>query len=164
MAKASAAADVVTQLHLFGLYRDRFRSAMAAIIGVGLTDLDALEHLERLGPLTQRDLGRRLSLTSGAVTMLVDRLEQLGLARRRTHPDDRRSTLVELLPDAALPTVPELDTYHQQLHAAARALPPVSRAAVIDFLQTAGAHAEHASTLMRARTKPRPRTTSRPDR
>src|SRR3954454_9518302 len=118
MAKASAAADVVTQLHLFGLYRDRFRSAMAAIIGVGLTDLEALQHLERFGRLTQRDRGRRLAPTSGAVTLLVDRLEQRGLARRRTHPADRRSTLVELLPDAALPTVPELDPYHQQLPAA----------------------------------------------
>src|SRR3954453_9612189 len=99
MAKASTAADVVTQLHLFGLYRDRFRSAMAAIIGVGLTDLDALEHLERFGPLTQPYTGRRLSLTSGAVTMLVDRLEQLGLFPRRTRANDRRLTLVELVPD-----------------------------------------------------------------
>src|SRR3954451_10514625 len=102
MPNARAASDVVTQLHLFAINRDRFRAAMAAVLGIGLIDLDTLEYLERFGPLTQRDLGTRLLLTSGAVTMLVDRLENLGLVRRRPHPDDRRSTLVELVPHAAL--------------------------------------------------------------
>ena len=47
------------------------RSALARAAGISGTDLDALEHLEADGPLTQRQLGERLSLTSGAITMLV---------------------------------------------------------------------------------------------
>ena len=62
------------------------RTALARRAGIGATDLDALEHLEADGPLTQRDLGERLSLTSGAVTMLVDRLERAGWMHRRPIP------------------------------------------------------------------------------
>ena len=68
--------DLAGSLQRFGLQRDRMRAALARQAGISPTDLDALEHLEADGPLTQRDLGERLSLTSGAVTMLVDRLER----------------------------------------------------------------------------------------
>ncbi|MGO9187353.1 MAG: MarR family transcriptional regulator, partial [Streptosporangiaceae bacterium] len=76
---------MAASLQRFGLERDRMRGALASAAGISATDLDALEHLEADGPLTQRDLGDRLSLTSGAITMLVDRLEQAGLVRRRPH-------------------------------------------------------------------------------
>ena len=69
---------MAASLQRFGLERDRMRGALASAAGISATDLDALEHLEADGPLTQRDLGDRLSLTSGAITMLVDRLEQAG--------------------------------------------------------------------------------------
>ena len=68
--------------------------------GIGETDLDALEYLEAEGNLTQRELGERLSLTSGAVTMLVDRLEHAGWVNRRAHETDRRYTVLELSPRA----------------------------------------------------------------
>jgi DNA-binding MarR family transcriptional regulator len=73
-----AADGLAGTLQWFGLQRDRMRAALARQAGISLTSLDALEHLEADGPLTQRDLGARLSLTSGAVTMLVDRLETAG--------------------------------------------------------------------------------------
>src|SRR5262249_8963039 len=124
--------------------RDRLRAAMAGSLRIGLTDLDALEHLERSGPLTQRELGARLLLTSGAVTMLVDRLEGLGLVRRRPHPTDRRVTLAEIAPEAGLPDLPEVTEYHQNLLTAARALPPPARAAITEFLQTVTTRAHSA--------------------
>ena len=86
--------DLAASLQRFGLQRDRMRAALARRAGISGTDLDALEHLEADGPLTQRDLGERLSLTSGAVTMLVDRLEQAGWVHRRPHPGDRRYVLI----------------------------------------------------------------------
>src|SRR4051794_15970435 len=111
MAEARAD-DVLADLHAFGLARDRFRSAMSAALGIGLTDIDALECLERLGPMTQRELGAQLSLTSGGVTVLVDRLAQRGLVRRSAHPTDRRAAVIELA-SAALPDVPEIEGYHR---------------------------------------------------
>jgi hypothetical protein len=158
--KNASADDAVTRLHLFGMSRDRLRAAMAGALGIGLTDLDALEHLERSGPLTQRELGSRLLLTSGGVTMLVDRLEGLGLVRRRPHPTDRRVTLAEIAPEAELPDLPEIAAYHQNLRTAAQALPPPARAAITEFLQTIAAAADSASQTLRARTPPRSRTTA----
>ena len=146
-------------MHLFGLARDRVRGAMAALLGIGLTDIDALEHLERFGPLTQRDLGDRLLLSSGAITLLVDRLERLGLVRRTPHLSDRRMTLVELLPEAALPELPEMAAYHADLAAAAHSLSPAARGEIVAFLRQLQQHADAATEAMRSRTFPRPRAT-----
>jgi len=151
-------ADVVRQLHLFGMARDRLRGAMAGLLGLGLTDLDALEHLERFGPLTQRELGTRLLLTSGAVTLLVDRLERHGLVRRTPHATDRRVTQVELSPQAALPELPEMHGYHAELASAARALSPQARAEIVAFLGRLERSAGGAADAMRSRTTPRSRS------
>ena len=74
--------ELVASLQRFGLERDRMRAVLVAEAGINATDLDALEHLEADGPLTQRQLGDRLSLTSGVITMLVDRLEGAGWVHR----------------------------------------------------------------------------------
>jgi MarR family len=127
-------ADVVAALHRFGLERDRFRSALTRALGLPMTDLDALEHLELAGSMTQRELGDRLLLTSGAVTMLVDRLERAGLVIRESHPTDRRVTVVRLLPNPPLPSVPELDDYHATGQRAATSLSADTRRQVVAWL------------------------------
>src|SRR3954452_14004959 len=126
--------EVVTALHRFGLERDRLRTALSRRLGVAVADLDALEHLELAGALSQRELTERLLLTSGAVTQLVDRLERMRLVTRRPHPTDRRITLVELAPDAELPDVPELSRYHEAARSAAGELPAAGRSHVARFL------------------------------
>ena len=50
-------------------------------------------------PLTPTEVSTRLTVTSATVTGLLDTLETRGLARRRPHPDDRRSVLVEITND-----------------------------------------------------------------
>jgi DNA-binding MarR family transcriptional regulator len=156
-AMANATHDVVARLHEFGMARDRLRTAMAGLMGIGLTDLDALEYLERFGPMTQRALGARLLLTSGATTMLVDRLESVGLVRRGPHPTDRRALLV--IPEAqkALPRLPEMEGYHQALAAASAALSDRSAQQLAGFLHDAAAKATGAADEMRARTPIRTR-------
>ncbi len=127
-----------------GLQRDRMRTALSRRAGIGATDLDALEHLEADGPLTQRDLGERLSLTSGAVTMLVDRLERAGWVHRRPHPGDRRYVLIELSPRAAASAPEGLAAYHARIRALAARVPPGQREAVAAFLAAAAAAAAAA--------------------
>src|SRR3954468_18232907 len=127
-------AEVVTALHRFGLERDRLRTALSRRLGVAVADLDALEHLELAGALSQRELAKRLLLTSGAVTQLVDRLERMRLVTRGPHPTDRRVTLVALAPDAELPHVPELSRYHEAAQGAAARLPAAGRTQVARFL------------------------------
>ena len=47
------------------------------------------------GPHTVRGLAARLNISKPAVTRSLDRLEELGLARRIVDPADRRSVLVQ---------------------------------------------------------------------
>ena len=136
--------EVATALHRFGLQRDRLRSALSRSSGLALADLDALEHLEADGALTQRELGDRLLLTSGAVTMLVDRLERSGLVTRRRHPDDRRAVLVALSDQAPASEPEPLADYHAAVAAAAGGLSPEHRDAVRAFLDQVAEHAAQA--------------------
>ena len=64
--------------------------------GIGPTGVRALCELQAAGPLRMRDLGDALGVTPRYVTAVVDALERDGLARRVTHPTDRRAILVEL--------------------------------------------------------------------
>ncbi len=141
---------MTARLQRFGLARDQMRSALASWAGISPTDLDALEHLEAAGPLTQRELGTRLALTSGAITMLVDRLERAGWVRRRPHPSDRRSVLVELSAQAADRAPAGLAAYHARIKAIAAGVPAAHQEAVASFLQAAAeAAAEAAADLRR---------------
>ena len=137
-------------LQRFGLERDRMRAALASQAGISPADLDALEHLEADGPLTQRQLGERLSLTSGAVTMLVDRLERADWVRRRPHPKDRRYVLVELSPEAARRSPAGLVDFHTRIRAVASDVPAGHRDAVCAFLRAAAEAAAAAASHIRS--------------
>ncbi|MGO9583946.1 MAG: MarR family winged helix-turn-helix transcriptional regulator [Acidimicrobiales bacterium] len=129
--------EMAASLQRFGLERDRMRAVLASGANISATDLDAIEHLEADGPLTQRQLGDRLSLTSGAITMLVDRLEEGGWVRRRRHPSDRRYILVELSAQAVERMPAAMVDYHNRIRAIAAQVPAQHREALRRFLQAA---------------------------
>jgi DNA-binding MarR family transcriptional regulator len=64
--------------------------------GLDLTmgQLKAVFILISQGPLSVGGLGRSLSIGEPAASLLVDRLQERGLAERREDPTDRRRTLV----------------------------------------------------------------------
>lgn len=141
--------DITAALQRFGLERDRMRSALARAAGISGTDLDALEHLEADGPLTQRQLGDRLSLTSGAITMLVDRLSEAGWVRRCPHPSDRRAVLLELAAEG-LDSVPAgLAEYHGRIEALAKEIAVEQREPICAFLRAAAEAAARAAGDLR---------------
>jgi len=129
--------ELAASLQRFGLERDRLRAAIARTARISETDLDALEHLEADGPLTQRELGARLLLTSGAVTMLADRLERAGWVYRRRHPTDRRATLLELSAEAAERAPEALAGYHGAISALVDSVRPAEREYIRAFLEAA---------------------------
>src|SRR5438270_10569743 len=63
---------------------------------VGLSDFAVMEMLLHKGPQPVNEIGRRIELTSGAITTAVDRLESRGLVTREAHPGDRRARIVRL--------------------------------------------------------------------
>ena len=67
-------------------------------VGFDLTarEYTALALLARDRPGSQHELGRLMGLAPQLVVALTDGLEDRGLVARRTNPDDRRRTLVEL--------------------------------------------------------------------
>jgi MarR family transcriptional regulator, organic hydroperoxide resistance regulator len=71
-----------------------FHQVAAAKYGLGITDMKALSALLQEGAMTAGQLARRLSLTSGAVTNLIDRLERHDFVRRVADTKDRRRVIV----------------------------------------------------------------------
>ncbi len=136
-------------LQRFGLERDRLRAALARQAGISSADLDALEHLEAGGSLTQRELGERLLLTSGAITMLVDRLERQGWVSRRRHPTDRRYVLLDLTLEAMGAIPAPLGAYHAAIRELTGEIAPEHRSAMISFLDRAADAAAKAVTELR---------------
>ena len=69
------------------------RHAVADIArhGVTLTEFGILEVLYHKGPLLLGEIQRKVLVTSGGITYLVDRLEAKGLVRREECPTDRRA-------------------------------------------------------------------------
>src|SRR5436853_7509605 len=61
-----------------------------------LSDFGVMELLLHKGPQPVNEIGRRIALTSGAITTAVDRLESRGLVTREAHESDRRTRIVRL--------------------------------------------------------------------
>jgi MarR family transcriptional regulator, 2-MHQ and catechol-resistance regulon repressor len=63
---------------------------------IGSSDFAILEALLHKGPLPVNEIGRKILLTSGSITVAVDRLESKGLVERRDSGTDRRTRIVHL--------------------------------------------------------------------
>lgn len=73
---------------------ERYRDAKAKSLNVNPSELVALGHIHRDGPITPNELAIRLDFTTGSVTALVDRLQAVDLIERNPNPNDRRSILI----------------------------------------------------------------------
>jgi len=72
---------------------------VAKLVGANPTDLECLDLLGLGGPTTAGKLAAHTGLTTGAMTAVIDRLERAGFARRLRSTEDRRSVLVEAMPE-----------------------------------------------------------------
>jgi len=64
---------------------------------ISMARFDVMSLLERFPDgLTMSELSRRLIVSNGAITGLVDKLVEAGLVTRREDPNDRRSMIVRL--------------------------------------------------------------------
>ena len=67
--------------------------------GLTTTEFGILEVLRHKGPLLLGEIQRKVLVTSGGITYLVDRLVAKGLVRREPSPDDRRARFAVLTPE-----------------------------------------------------------------
>jgi MarR family 2-MHQ and catechol resistance regulon transcriptional repressor len=70
--------------------------ARLSALGLTVSQFGVLEALLHLGPLYQKDLGRKILKSGGNVTMVVDNLEKRGLVKRVRDEEDRRHYAVRL--------------------------------------------------------------------
>lgn len=75
-----------------------FHEAIAAHLDMSAAEWKCLGLLDQHGPSPASRLAELSGFTTGAITGIVDRLERRGYVRRRPHPSDRRSVIVEPLP------------------------------------------------------------------
>jgi DNA-binding MarR family transcriptional regulator len=74
-----------------------FHTAVAERLGLNPSDHKCADILA--GPVTPGRLAELTGLKTGAITGVLDRLEQAGFIVRRPDPNDRRRTLVHLTPE-----------------------------------------------------------------
>jgi len=81
--------------------QDMFDDAAGAYARINRTDGRCVDILDRDGRMTAGQLAAAARLTSGAITAVLDRLEEAGLVRRVRDAADRRRVLVEVTPRLA---------------------------------------------------------------
>jgi DNA-binding MarR family transcriptional regulator len=110
------------------------RAALARDVGISVPGLLALENLDSDGGLGPSELARRLQLSTGAVTALLDRLEAGGQAARAAHPSDRRRVVVTRTSKGSEELAAGLAPLEREVRALVEGLCEDERLAVVRFL------------------------------
>src|SRR6058998_4136456 len=108
---------------------------------VGLSDFAVMEMLLHKGPQPVNEIGRRIELTSGAITTAVDRLESRNLVTREAHPSDRRARIVRLTAAGEEQAAKIFAGHKAAMDVAASALSKTERATLIALLKKLGTSA-----------------------
>jgi DNA-binding MarR family transcriptional regulator len=100
-------------LSFTSMVEQRVRSLLHADFDVTLPRFDVMAALyDAPAGLSMGEVSRRLMVSNGNVTGIVERLDREGLVWRRTNPDDRRSQLVRLT-DSGRTTFEEMAEAHE---------------------------------------------------
>jgi len=87
--------ELMREMRLMSSFDSLFSQAVAERVGMHQTDIETMDLLNTLGPMTAGELSERTGLTSGATTRLIDRLERAGYVRRCHDEADRRCVIIE---------------------------------------------------------------------
>jgi DNA-binding MarR family transcriptional regulator len=85
---------IVVKLREMSTQTIMFHQTVADVLGLHITDHKCLDIIHRYGAMPAGRLGELTGLTTGAVTGIIDRLEEAGYVRRTNDLKDRRRTIV----------------------------------------------------------------------
>ena len=92
-----AAVDALANaLHMVETAQRHLRTRIAQDIGMNATDLTVISVVGDLHRMTPKHLASEISMGTGAVTAVIDRLVGAGHLDRVPNPKDRRSVFLEL--------------------------------------------------------------------
>lgn len=92
--KTKMAESVYAQLGMMSGYILMFHQLVGDVLGMNSTDLKSLDFLRREGSMTAGRLTELTGLTTGAITGIVNRLEERGYVRREKDATDGRRVLI----------------------------------------------------------------------
>src|SRR5260370_40572435 len=120
---------------------ERLATQSIESLEVCLSDFGIMELLLHKGPQPVNEIGRRIELTSGAITTAVDRLESRGLVTREAHESDRRARIVRLTARGEEEAAKIFAGHKTAMDLAARGLSKTERATLIQLLKKLGTSA-----------------------
>jgi MarR family transcriptional regulator, 2-MHQ and catechol-resistance regulon repressor len=121
---------------------ERLATRSIEAFAVGLSDFGVMELLLHKGPQPVNEIGRRIGLTSGAITTAVDRLESCKLVTREADPGDRRARVVRLTARGREQAGKLFAGHKMVMDSAGSELSKTERATLIQLLKKLGASAE----------------------
>jgi DNA-binding MarR family transcriptional regulator len=97
--------------------------------------MQMMHMLQLYGPSTPTRLAEWTGLSSGGVTVALDRLEKAGFIRRDRNPEDRRSVLIVLLPVRMRKVAAMYEEVEAETRRLLAELPQSDREAVVRFFE-----------------------------
>lgn len=80
----------------FGARTVMFQQAAARLLDLNVTQLECLQLIRHLGPITASDLAREIGITQASMSAVVGRLIERRLVSRNRSSDDKRRRLLQL--------------------------------------------------------------------
>jgi len=127
---------VVLEIRKFIAAATFFNTQAAEKAGLGLTDMQMLHMIQLYGPSTPGRLATWTGLSTGGVTVALDRLEKAGYVRREPNPADRRSLLITLIPTRLRKIAAMYEGVENETRRLLALLPQSDLEAVVRFFET----------------------------
>jgi DNA-binding MarR family transcriptional regulator len=156
MDKRQGIDEVVRALRRVNFQGSIFGQSVAIRLGLSESDIDALELLIDTGAATAGKISEAMGLTTGAVTRVIDRLEQAGYVRRTADPADRRRVVIEVVPERVATVESLLDSLEHAAAADAQRYSSEQLATINDFLSRMADLTQTEATRIRTDTSEHP--------
>jgi DNA-binding MarR family transcriptional regulator len=146
--------QVTREMRLMSSFDALLSQAIADRVGMHSTDIETLDLLNVLGPMTAGRLAELAGLSTGATTRLVDRLVRAGYVERRADPGDRRRVIIEPIYEN-LEAVGQLYTpLTEKLTALWTTFTPEELSVILRFVQGSNAAVSEVNAAIRAELNP----------
>jgi DNA-binding MarR family transcriptional regulator len=121
-------------------------------LGINYTDQQVLNLVDLLANAKPGDIARLTGLTTGGVTLALDRLEKAGYVHRERNPEDRRSVIIRVAPERRRKILEQHQTANQIMGEIFSAYPERELELILDFFARTN-RARVESYRIRARAK-----------
>lgn len=93
--------DIRARVQQLTMRQQRFERSLAKRLDLDAAGLEVVDHLISGGPTTPTELAHRVEISTAAMTLVLNRLEDRGHVSRERHPSDGRKLIVTVSDAAA---------------------------------------------------------------